>query len=848
MKNVRWLITAVIAVVLLLLVVFYYRATALEPASYRQAQGVLQEIETLDAKLNADLLLVRSGLLRHYDTLNESTAGMVTRVNQLKQHGSFGNHEITGDIDRYTNELATHIGKLAENVERFKTAIARLRMSLMYVNVIGDELFNPDSQNGSKSAQQYSPRVGILLNSVLQHVRNPGLESKSEVSRRIADLEKGSWPPATQEKIAALVSHVEVAVHSGDAVQAVIDDSLAISVGTQVRLLEQLYTEASDVAQRQANFFWGMIYMLAIGLLCFLSYVLFRYLGVLRHLTESQGMLHLVLDTIPDRVFWKGLDLNYLGCNRLFSHDAGFSSPREIVGKDDTQLGWAEQANLYQGDDREVMESGIPRLAVEKSQTMADGRKVWLETNKIPLTDHAGNVIGVLGTYQDITQRKQDAETIHFMAHHDPLTGLTNRYEFERRLEKLLKQTRRNDTTHTLLYVDLDQFKIINDTCGHMAGDAMLKKLAKILTDSIGENDVFARLGGDEFGMLIENTNLAQASVIAEKLLDRIKKFRFVWDDKIFSIGASIGMVLVSALSGTVAELLSAADIACYAAKDMGRNRIHVYSDEDAELVKRHGQMQWVSRISTALEEDRFTMYAQCIVPMDDSATDHRNYELLVRMVDEKGQLVQPGAFLPAAERFDLMPALDRWVVKKAFEYLEGLCAKHADNSGSTLFVNVSGVTLGDREFVDYVLGHLRGVNSSRSRICFEITETAAITNLNQAIEFINAVKQEGCQIALDDFGSGMSSFSYLRTLPIDYVKIDGSIIRGILDDPMNAAIVASVNQIAHSAGLQTIAEWVETGAIQQKLQEMGIDYVQGYAVQGPRPLADFPDACICSL
>jgi len=448
----------------------------------------------------------------------------------------------------------------------------------------------------------------------------------------------------------------------------------------------------------------------------------------------------------------------------------------------------------------------------------------------------------------DITARKQDEETIRFMAHHDPLTGLTNRYEFEHRAEQLLEHTKNSDTTHALLYIDLDQFKIINDTCGHMAGDAMLKKIAAVLSENTDKNDIFARLGGDEFGVLIEHTNLAEANVIAEEFLDVIKSFRFVWDDKIFSVGASIGMVLISASSASVSELLSAADVACYAAKDMGRNRIHIYSEEDAELVKRHGQMQWVSRITGALEEDRFTMYAQCIVPANGTGSTHKSYELLVRMVDENDQLVQPGAFLPAAERFDLMPALDRWVVGRAFEYLRGLSEKHTDGAASTLFVNLSGVTLGDREFVDYVLDFLKSTDSSRSRICFEITETAAITNLNQAIAFINAVKQEGCQIALDDFGSGMSSFSYLRTLPIDYVKFDGSIIRGILDDPMNAAIVASVNQIAHSAGLQTIAEWVETAAIQGKLLEMGIDYVQGYAIQGPRPLADFPDACICSL
>lgn len=433
---------------------------------------------------------------------------------------------------------------------------------------------------------------------------------------------------------------------------------------------------------------------------------------------------------------------------------------------------------------------------------------------------------------------RQAEETIRHMAYHDALTGLTNRHDFERRLQLALESAHTQNLHHALLYLDLDQFKIINDTCGHVAGDELLKQIAVILQDCIRESDTLARLGGDEFGVLLERCPLDRATEIANQLLQAIKDFRFVWQGKTFALGASIGLVIITDDAKSMSDVLSAADMACYAAKDKGRSRTHIYSDDDKDLAQRHGEMQWVARINRALEEDRFLLFKQTIVPLTPSVSQAPHFECLLRMVDDDGEMILPGAFIPAAERYNLMPALDRWVVNRAFTYMAQCYAKEGKRKGAGMvFINLSGTSLSDDAFFPYIIEQLQSHKLSPDMICFEITETAAIANLSTAIDFIKEIKSYGCHFALDDFGSGLSSFSYLKTIPVDFLKIDGVFIRDMLDDPMDSAIVEAVNQIAHTAGLQTIAEFVESEAIQQKLRQIGVDYAQGYGIEKPKPL-----------
>jgi diguanylate cyclase (GGDEF)-like protein len=432
--------------------------------------------------------------------------------------------------------------------------------------------------------------------------------------------------------------------------------------------------------------------------------------------------------------------------------------------------------------------------------------------------------------------RKKAEAAIRHMAYHDALTGLVNRSSFEQLLQRAVNSAQEHALSHVLLYLDLDQFKIINDTCGHVAGDELLRQLAGVMNPHIRESDTLARLGGDEFGVLLERCPLESAQKIGKSLLDAIKNFRFIWHDKSFSISASIGMALINKLTPNTEEALSTADMACYAAKDLGRNRIYLYTDSDEDLAQRHGEMQWVSRINQALDENRFILYRQCIVPLN-----HNNQakfsEFLLRLREPDGSIILPQDFIPAAERYNLMPSLDRWVVDNTFAILTDLL-NGSDTAGlpGMFFINLSGASLSDESFFTFVRDRLQRYNIPPQSICFEITETTAIAQLSQAVEFIHQIKKEGCRFALDDFGSGMSSLSYLKSIPADYLKIDGSFVSTMLSDSMNRAIVEAINQIGHVAGMHTIAEFVENQAIREALTEIGVDYAQGYGIEEPRP------------
>jgi diguanylate cyclase (GGDEF)-like protein len=425
--------------------------------------------------------------------------------------------------------------------------------------------------------------------------------------------------------------------------------------------------------------------------------------------------------------------------------------------------------------------------------------------------------------------------TIEHLAHHDPLTGLVNRREFETRLHRALR-TASARRQHALLYVDLDQFKVINDTCGHEAGDGMLRQLSVLLDSPIRDSDTLARLGGDEFGVLLTGCSLDEAHQVAERIVDMVRNFRYVWRDKSFLIGASIGLVMLDDANLPASDVLRMADMACYAAKDRGRGRVHIYRADDQELLQRHNEMQWVARLNHALEENRFRLYRQCIMPLSTGGPSH--CEILLRMLDEQGDLIPPGAFIPAAERYNLMPALDRWVLCNAFKHLARCRRRGLSVNSEMFFFNLSGATISDESFYAHVSHALREHDLPASMIGFEITETAVITNLGSALQFIEKVRALGCQVALDDFGTGMSSFSYLKAIPADFIKIDGSFVRDMTEDPMNQAIVDAINRIGHVAGLRTIAEFVETDAVKERLLQLGIDYAQGFGIQRPAPLA----------
>ncbi|WP_176514232.1 putative bifunctional diguanylate cyclase/phosphodiesterase, partial [Pseudomonas faucium] len=412
--------------------------------------------------------------------------------------------------------------------------------------------------------------------------------------------------------------------------------------------------------------------------------------------------------------------------------------------------------------------------------------------------------------------------------------GLANRREFEYRLEQALNGLVRQAGRHALMFLDLDQFKLVNDTCGHAAGDELLRHICAVLQSGLREGDTLARLGGDEFGVLLENCPPEQAEKIAENLRQAVQSLHFVWKGRPFVTTVSIGLVNMAQAPSTLEASLRAADMACYMAKEKGRNRVQVYHADDSELSMRFGEMAWIQRLHVALEENRFCLYAQEIAPL--AAIDGPGHiEILLRLHDESGRTILPDSFIPAAERYGLMTALDRWVVRNVFQVIRQSLDEGREGPLAMCAINLSGSSIGDDKFLEYLRRLFVEYAIPPRLICFEITETSAIANLGSAIRFINELKGLGCKFSLDDFCAGMSSFAYLKHLPVDFLKIDGSFVKDMLDDPVNRAMVEVINHIGHVMGKRTIAEFVETPLIEQALQEIGVDYAQGYLIERPQ-------------
>ncbi|MGH9360562.1 MAG: EAL domain-containing protein, partial [Thermoanaerobaculia bacterium] len=478
-----------------------------------------------------------------------------------------------------------------------------------------------------------------------------------------------------------------------------------------------------------------------------------------------------------------------------------------------------------------VVELPGPALLVRR-----DGVEFVIRDSVAPIRDHRGWITGSVVVFKDVTELRGMEREVRFLARHDALTGLLNRREFERRLERAIETAQHEGGEHALLYLDLDEFKLVNDTCGHLAGDELLKQVASELARRLRPGDVLARLGGDEFGMLLEDTRRERARAAAEALHEHVAELRFAWEERIFRVGASIGLVPITGAAGGLAQVLSAADAACYVAKEGGRNRVHEYEPDDTLVAERYGEMQWIHRINRAFEDRLFRLYYQPIQPL--APEDGRDIlcEVLIRMLDDRGRVISPAAFIAAAERYHLIGSVDRWVVRTALRALAE--SQRRDASKRLLFaINLSGQSLSDDSFLDYVVAQLVESGVDSRRICFEITETAAISKLDGATRFIKVLREMGCRFVLDDFGTGLSSFAYLRDLPVDFLKIDGEFVRNMLEDEVKRALVESINQIGHVIGVQTIAEWVENRATLDVLKKIGVDYAQGYWIAKPQPL-----------
>ena len=528
-----------------------------------------------------------------------------------------------------------------------------------------------------------------------------------------------------------------------------------------------------------------------------------------------------------------------VGSRTLAARGQPITSLFRILDEETGQPCESEVKRILQGHD-------LPATTRPQVLQRPDSSSVAISMIGTPLHKQ-GVVAGAVLVLHDMTSEKKYIARLSWQASHDSLTKLANRREFEHRLEKALHQDHDQEHPHALMFLDLDQFKIINDTCGHAAGDKLLCEVAETLQLHLRVDDLLARLGGDEFAILLENGDLERVAIVAERLRQAVQDLNFIWNGRSFTVTASIGLVQMRGRA-TKDETLRTADLACYLAKEKGRNRIQIHNPSDTELLHRFGEMAWVQRIHDALEEQRFCLYAQNIAALHDTGRDGAHIELLLRLRDKDGNLVPPGDFIPAAERYGLMPLIDRWVVHHAFDIIANRLRRGASASIATCAINLSGATFSDDGFVDYVREQLALFNIPPAMICFEITETSAIANLDNANRFIGVLQQLGCRFSLDDFGSGMSSFGYLKHLPVNYLKIDGSFVKDMLDDPIDRAMVEMICRIGKVMGKQTIAEFVENDATIQALREIGVDYAQGYGVGRPEPFEKLVPATLRSL
>lgn len=550
-------------------------------------------------------------------------------------------------------------------------------------------------------------------------------------------------------------------------------------------------------------------------------------------LLEAKNRYLLLYDDNPTIIFNVEPDGKIISVNKF--------GARQLIQTDERLQGYSIFDFIHFDDRRLIqelfqvcVEDPLKVKKIEVRMICQDDSIIWVRGAARVIQSH--NKTNILLVCEDVTETRKLSEQIAYQARHDSLTGLLNRAEFDRQIHQALRSARNTRTEYALCYLDLDQFKVVNDTCGHVAGDELLRQLSMLIKTQIRQDDLLARLGGDEFGILMKGCLLTQAAVICEKIRNAIQDFRFAWENRTFSIGVSIGIAGINSISGNSIESLKDADAACYAAKEKGRNRVHIFRPNDQELASRQGEMQWVEKIQQGISHNRFCLYGQPIVPIGHDEKG-LHFETLIRYRDDSGQMIPPGAFLPAAERYNLAASLDKWVIATLFEWL----ANRPEFVGnlSVCSINLSGLSLSDDTMLDFIFEQFSNWAIPTDKICFEITETAAISSLSNATRAIKTLRERGSLFSLDDFGSGLSSFAYLKNLPVDFLKIDGLFVKDILDDMVDLAMVRSINEVGHVMGKKTIAEFVENERILDLLRELGVDYAQGYGVGKPVLLKD---------
>jgi diguanylate cyclase (GGDEF)-like protein/PAS domain S-box-containing protein len=564
----------------------------------------------------------------------------------------------------------------------------------------------------------------------------------------------------------------------------------------------------------------------------------------LKALKASEQRYRELFQNVTAGVFQTTPDGKFMAANPALVRMLGYDSEDELLGVDVATDVYMDPGHR-EAWARAMAESGEVRNA-ELALKRRDGSKIVVLENSRVVRDAEGRALFYEGTLTDITASHEISQQLSYDASHDPLTGLANRREFELRLQHALELTQATGAKHAVCFMDLDRFKVVNDSCGHVAGDELLRQLGQVLEHKVRSADVVARLGGDEFAVLLQNCGPDDAMQVAGNLLKAVDAYQFVWGEKAYTLGVSIGVVLLSSHFRRIAQVMNAADSACYAAKDAGRNRIHVFREDEAVVERHSGEMEWAARAKRALAENRLFLEAQPMIPLAAGSQEMPHYELLVRMRDEKGRTVPPGAFLPAVERYNLAVRYDRWVIDAALDWIrthpQGLARV------SRFFINLSKDSVADPDTAVHVRQAVSSAGVDPRRLGFELSESVAIGNVTRANQLINEFRRLGCATSLDDFGSGVSSFAYLKALAVEYIKIDGMFVGSISQDRVDYAMVRSIKEIGHVMGKKIVAESVETPGVLEKLREIGVDYAQGFEVGLPRPMDEIANVAVADL
>jgi diguanylate cyclase (GGDEF)-like protein/PAS domain S-box-containing protein len=559
--------------------------------------------------------------------------------------------------------------------------------------------------------------------------------------------------------------------------------------------------------------------------------------GMEGKLTRQERLFSAILHSINDGIIATDIDLTIQFMNPVAEDISGFKEGA-ARGKNISQfLTLADsktQKDLLSGV---TLTSDQPLFFNEVTVRNALGQSLVVDGSITRIHERENATEGYVITLRDITELKRLSDTLNYQASHDNLTGLSNREEFGYKLGEIIKNVKLTGGSHSLIVMDVDRFKAVNDTCGTMAGDELLRQVASHIQTNIQRQDISARIGGDEFAVILMNCDTTDSSNVATRLQAAIQRQRFIWQNLTFPLSLSVGIVPIDREVGDIHAVLAAADDACHLSKEEGGSKTTVFQAQDSKFRRRRGDMEWIGKINRAVEENRFILYQQPIVPLDANGKDRPKLEVLLRLVNEDGSIARPNDFIPAAERYNLMPQIDRWVVENSMRAYRMLQDQKSPLIEGIFSINLSGPSLLDNDLVDTILYFLKKYALSAEDFCFEITETAAIQNLSYATRFINQLRGEGFTFALDDFGAGFSSFGYLRNLPVDYVKIDGSFVQNIDESLVSYTMVDSINSIGHVMGLKTIAEFVKNEAIMDKLITLGVDYGQGYHFAEPKPL-----------